>query len=655
MKPCNSSLFNNNESLYLNNKYPLCPKLFLSLPLGTIKPAGWLKRQLITMKNGMCGQLDILYSSVLGDRNGWLGGDGDVWERGPYWLDGLVPLAYILDDQELIKKIQPWIEWSINNQQVNGYFGPIPQITEPIPEPGLQRDRAQDWWPKMVMLKVFQQYYTATNDNRVIELMLKYFRYQLNSLPSTPLGYYSWWGAQRGGDNLLIVYWLYNLTGHKFLLELGELIHKQVFDWTDTFLHSNSLATDYKFHGVNLAQGIKEPVIYYQQKPEKKYIDAVRKALFDIRNYQGQAQGMFGADEQTRGNDPVQGSELCSAVELMYSLESMMVITGDVSMMDHLEKIAYNALPAQITNDYNARQYYQQANQVMVTRGQRNFVTSHSGTDLCFGLLSGFPCCTTNMHQGWPKFIQNLWFGTEDCGLAALVYGSSEVTVKVANGEEIRMKEQTNYPFDEKIRFTCRCKKDLVFPFYLRIPEWCERAIIMLNGEIYLEEKGNQILKINRKWKDNDVIELILPMNIAISRWFNNSIAVERGPLLYALRIEEDWKDIKNEDAFGDYKEVRPLSPWNYGVCARMLEDQKANFEVIIKNEITNNPWNLLNAPVQIITKGKIIPEWKIYNETAGPLPYSNIQYLKEEPEVDLILVPYGCTTLRISQFPVVS
>jgi uncharacterized protein len=192
MKPCNSSLFNNNESLYLNNKYPLCPKLFLSLPLGTIKPAGWLKRQLITMKNGMCGQLDILYSSVLGDRNGWLGGDGDVWERGPYWLDGLVPLAYILDDQELIKKIQPWIEWSINNQQVNGYFGPIPQITEPIPEPGLQRDRAQDWWPKMVMLKVFQQYYTATNDNRVIELMLKYFRYQLNSLPSTPLGYYSW-------------------------------------------------------------------------------------------------------------------------------------------------------------------------------------------------------------------------------------------------------------------------------------------------------------------------------------------------------------------------------------------------------------------------------------------------------------------------------
>ena len=177
----------------------------------------------------------------------------------------------------------------------------------------------------------------------------------------------------------------------------------------------------------------------------------------------------------------------------------------------------------------------------------------------------------------------------------------------------------------------------------------------MLNGEIYLEEKGNQILKINRKWKDNDVIELILPMNIAISRWFNNSIAVERGPLLYALRIEEDWKDIKNEDAFGDYKEVRPLSAWNYGVCARMLEDLKANFEVIIKNEITNNPWNLLNAPVQIITKGKIIPEWKIYNETAGPLPYSNIQYLKDEPEVDLILVPYGCTTLRISQFPVVS
>ena len=142
-------------------------------------------------------------------------------------------------------------------------------VIEPAPEPGLQRDRAKDWWPKMVMLKVLQQYHDATKDKRVIDLMLKYSRYQLKTLPVTPLGHYSWWGAQRGGDNLQVVYWLYNITGEKFLLELAEIIHKQSFDWTNSFLHTEDIATPYKFHTVNLAQGIKEPLIYYQQHPEQ--------------------------------------------------------------------------------------------------------------------------------------------------------------------------------------------------------------------------------------------------------------------------------------------------------------------------------------------------------------------------------------------------
>ncbi len=642
------------KNIYLQNRYPLTPKPYIELPLGAIKPKGWLLTQLKKMKNGMAGQLDQLYPSVLGKRNGWLGGDGDVWERGPYWLDGVVPLAYILDDKELKDKAQTWIEWSLNHQMSDGYFGPIPPEKEPTPEPGLQRDRARDWWPKMVMLKVLQQYYNATGDQRVIDLMLKYSRYQLKTLPVTPLGHYSWWGAQRGGDNLLVVHWLYNLTGEKFLLDLATMIHRQSFDWTGTFLYTDQLQSEYKFHGVNLAQGIKEPVIYYQQDPNPKYVDAVQKAFQNIRDFQGQAQGMYGADELTRGNDPVQGSELCSATELMYSLENMMAITGDVSMMDHLEKIAYNALPTQIDDDYMNRQYYQQANQVMVTRHHRNFVTAYDGTDQCFGLLTGFPCCTTNMHQGWPKFAQSLWFATEDKGLAALVFGASEVTAKVADGTEVKFIEETSYPFNDKIKFTYKSKKQVLFPLHLRIPKWCHQAIISINGEKWMEPKGGQIAKINRKWKDGDVVELILPMTVSVSRWFNNSVAVDRGPLVYALKIEEEWKDIKGTDRYGSYKEVRPLSPWNYGLAESVLKNVDSAFQVSINNSIADYPWNVTNAPVKIKTKGKLIPEWKLYNETAGPLPYSTINYLKTEPEVDITLIPYGCTTLRISQFPVV-
>jgi DUF1680 family protein len=539
------------KNLYLQNRSPLSSKPYIELPLGAIKPKGWLLTQLKTMKTGMAGQLDKLYPTVLGKRNGWLGGDGDVWERGPYWLDGLVPLAYILDDQELKEKAQTWIEWSLTHQMSDGYFGPIPPEKEPSPEPGLQRNRAQDWWPKMVMLKVLQQYYNATGDKRVIDLMLKYARYQLKTLPVTPLGYYSWWGSQRGGDNLLVVHWLYNLTGERFLLDLANIIHKQSYDWTGTFLYSDLLQSEYKFHGVNLAQGIKEPVIYYQQDHEQKYVDAVKKAFQNIRDFQGQAQGMYGADELTRGNDPVQGSELCSATELMYSLENMMAITADVSMMDHLEKIAYNALPTQIDDEYMNRQYYQQANQVMVTRHNRNFVTAYDGTDQCYGLLTGYPCCTTNMHQGWPKFVQSLWFATEDNGLAALVFGASEVNAKVADGTEVKFIEETSYPFKDEINFTYKGKKQVLFPLHLRIPSWCNEATVTINGEKWTATKGGQIIKINRKWKDGDIVSLTLPMQVTTSRWFNNSVAVDRGPLVYALKIEEDWKNVNGTDRYG--------------------------------------------------------------------------------------------------------
>ncbi len=649
-----SPIGDTSKNLYLQNRYPLLAKPYIALPLGSIKPRGWLFKQLTDMKNGMCGRLDELYPQVMGKRNGWLGGDGDVWERGPYWLDGLVPLAYILDDKELKAKAQHWIEWSLQNQQSDGYFGPVSPAIEPAPEPGLQRDRAKDWWPKMVMLKVLQQYHDATKDKRVIDLMLKYSRYQLKTLPVTPLGHYSWWGAQRGGDNLQVVYWLYNITGEQFLLELAEIIHKQSFDWTNSFLHTEDIATPYKFHTVNLAQGIKEPLIYYQQHPEQKYKDAVSEAFKDIRKYLGQAQGMYGADEMTRGNDPVHGSELCSSVEMMYSLESMISVTGDVSMMDHLEKIAFNALPTQIEDDYMGRQYYQQANQVMITRHNRNFVTAYDGTDQCFGILTGFPCCTSNMHQGWPKFVQNLWLATEDYGLAALVYSASEVKAKVADGTEVRFIEETNYPFDNNIKFTLTSPKQLIFPLHLRIPAWCKKAVIKVNGETWAEPDGNQVVNVNRKWKDRDVVELILPMEVFTSRWFNNSLAVERGPLVYALRVDEEWKNVKGTDKYGDYREVRPGTPWNYGILEEMLKDPTTSFKVYIKDKSLGYPWNIINAPIELKAKAKRIPEWQTYNETAGPLPYSTIQYLKNEPEETITLIPYGCTTLRISQFPVI-
>lgn len=628
----------------------------MELPLGAVRPEGWLKDQLYKMKDGMTGHLDELYPEVMGSRNGWLGGNGDVWERGPYWIDGLVPLAYILDDEALKAKVQPWIEWTLQSQTDDGYFGPS---EDHEPETGLQRTNSKDWWPKMVVLKFMKQYYEATQDERVIPFMTNYFKYQLQELPETPLNNWTRWGQFRGGDNLMIVYWLYNITGDEFLLKLGDIITEQTTDWTNSFADGNMLNSLFSVHCVNLAQGMKQPLIRYQATKDTMHIDAVNKAYTDLKRAHGWPNGLYGADELLHYGNPTHGSELCTAVELMFSLEKMIEITGNVSWADWLERIAFNALPAQVTDNFDARQYYQQLNQVEVSNHPRNFVTSYNGTDQLFGLLTGYPCCTSNLHQGWPKFTKHLWYASDDNGLAALVYSPNTVTAKVGTGVTVSIQEKTNYPFEEEITFELNIIDDVEkveFPIHLRIPEWCESATIKINNEVWSQSEGNQLVKINREWESGDIVELILPMHVNISRWYEGSAAVERGPLLYALRMEENWTKVESDNPrYGKwYYEVHSNTPWNY--CLKEESIKKENISdhfQVIKKGMNGFPWNVQNAPIQIKTKGKRMKEWQLYNGSAGPQPFSVQYQIEMMPEEEIILIPYGCTTLRITEFPV--
>ena len=657
-----------NESLdavsgnYRNNRQPLLQKEYIELPLGAIKAEGWMQEQLLRMKNGMTGNLDRIYEPVMGSRNGWLGGDGDVWERGPYWIDGLLPLAYILNDEELIAKVKPWVEKTLASQKPNGYFGPD---TDRAPEPGLQRDNAHDWWPKMVMLKVLQQYYSATEDARVLDFFTNYFKYQLTELPKTPLGHWTYWGEQRGGDNLMMVYWLYNITGDAFLLDLGELIHRQTFNWTDIFLNQDHLSRQHSLHCVNLGQGFKEPVVYYQQNKDPKQIEAVESAVRQIHNTIGLPTGLWGGDELLRFGKPTAGSELCTAVEMMYSLEEILEITGDVQWADYLERVAYNALPTQITDDYSARQYFQQFNQVEVSREWREFSTPHEDTDVVFGVLTGYPCCTSNLHQGWPKFVQNLWYATADNGVAALVYAPSNVTAKVANGIEVRIQEQTTYPFDETIRFNISFAdsktKEAFFPFHVRIPAWCGQPVLKVNGKpVEADAYPGQIARVNRAWKDGDVLTLELPMQVAISRWYDNGAVVERGPLLYALKMDEKWEKKKVEPEkvreYGEwYYEVTSDTPWNYALSSSSFAPEKIQTEYVVEkaSQIADYPWNVENAPITIKTKARRLNNWTVVRGSAGPIAFFTEQGDDMGETETIELIPYGCTTLRIAEFPV--
>ena len=246
---------------YLFNRAPLEEVSYAELPLGAIRPEGWLKEQLKRQADGLTGHLDEIYPEVMGPDNAWLGGEGDAWERGPYWIDGLLPLAYQLDDAALKEKAQVWVEAMLASQREDGFFGPSEDRSD---VPGLQRGNAQDWWPRMVALKVLKQYYMATGDERIPEMMGNYFRYQATTLPHKRLDHWTDWGKWRGGDNLMMVYWLYNLKGDRILPSLGEWIHQQTAPWTGYFLDGFIFREPEDVHGVNLAHGLKEPIVHNQ-------------------------------------------------------------------------------------------------------------------------------------------------------------------------------------------------------------------------------------------------------------------------------------------------------------------------------------------------------------------------------------------------------
>ena len=623
---------------------------FRELPLGSIKAEGWLLQQLQRQATGLTGHLDEVYPEVMGPSNAWLGGDGDAWERGPYWIDGLLPLAYILDDATLKEKALKWVEAILASQQENGYFGPAEDHPYVY---GLQRGKSHDWWPKMVALKIVQQYYSATGDARVIEFLTKYFRYQLETLPDKPLDFWSSWGMERGADNLEVVLWLHGITGEEWLLELADLIHSQTRDWASLFREGDFFRPQGDIHTVNLAQGFKAPVVWWTYSNWDGDLLAPRHAMEVMRNTIGFPTGLWAGDEQVQFGAPTRGSELCAAVEMMFSLEEMLRLSGESIWADHLERIAYNALPTQVNDDYTAKQYYQQVNQVACTRENRQFSTPHYGTDTMFGTLNGYPCCVSNMHQGWPKFTQNLWYATEDRGLAAMLYAPCSVKATVAGGIPVTITETTDYPFRErvtmKIKFTGGIKRTQ-FPLTLRVPSWSKGGVVNINGMKQEIRPGAGVFKINRVWSSGDVITIDFNADVETELWYGGAWTIVRGPLVYALRMDENWtwKPFDGEDRwFGPGAwEVTSTTPWNY--CLMRDSFKAEDCSVTLSDSVAAYPWNLENAPVTITVPARELPDWKVPDSVA----FWTEEGYDVGPEVRIQLIPYGCTTLRIAEFP---
>ena len=623
---------------YIKNRAPLSETPFIALPVGSVQAEGWLLKQLQLQKDGLTGHAETLYNSNndLGAGCDWLGGTGDSWERAPYYAKGLVALAYTLDDQALKAKAQKWVDWSLDNQQRSGYFGPA---------------NNNDWWARMPMLYAIRDYYEATGDERVIPFFTKYFQYQNSMIESQQL---SSWGKSRAGDNIEIIFWLYNRTGDDFLLALADKLHNQAYPWTNIFTNNlfNHFAGDFQpKHNVNVPQALKMPAIYSQ----KSHLQEDRNAYFAGREHllhdHGQPNGMESGSEMVCGRSSMTGLELCSVVEQMQSSETVQMILGDASIGDQLEKVAFNALPGGLTSDIKGLQYYQQANQVISKLGYTGFAQNYDNGYVP-GPYSGYGCCRFDFHMGWPYFVKTMWAATADNGLAVMAYGPSRVTAYVADNVEVSIREMTNYPFGEQLTFTLTTAASVAFPLKFRIPAWCDAPEIKVNGVSQNNVVPGEFYTIDRTWHNNDVVAIHFQMSLIVNEEVNNSVSIQRGPLVFSLKINETWSP--RNDYGNDFREneVLPASAWNYALV--IDKNNPAASIQVVESAMPENPYIQGTTPIKLLVSARKLSSWQYAHNgrLAIDPPYSPVETQSREEQVTL--VPYGAETLRATCLPYV-
>lgn len=647
--------------------------VFTQLNLKEIFPEGWYRDQLLVQRNGLSGHIEEIWED-LGPNSGWLGGSGESWERGPYYLDGLVPLAYLLRDKELQEKAQKWIEWILSSQTEDGFFGPFSN---------------NDWWPRIVALKAIIQYHSATDDERVLPFMDRFFKYHYKHLDNRP---FEMWGTPRGFEELLPIFYLYSFTEDNYLIELAEKVLDHSYDWGAIFNEFPYTETTHKYlnkqlfilvkrltvfmnaikdkrrprppkvktkeqikkdndsknmhlfhetHSVNIAMAFKMPIMEYLLTGNHDNLKIARNGIETLMKYHGLTNNVFSGDEHLNGHSPTVGAELCLVAEFMFSLETMFCATGDSKYADMLEQVAYNAWPATFLQDMTAHQYVQQVNQIEVSKRKRGWYDGFNESNL-FGLEPNYGCCAANMHQGWPKLSGSILMKHED-GIATGIYAPCKVRIGV-----IEIREITKYPFDGEVELHVEKieneQKSIELPIWLRIPGWCNNYSVYINDKKESCTTEDGYVKIHRIFKEGDFISLKMELMLRYSDTGRGSASINYGALLMALPIDGEKKKLRGEEPFADW-EIFPESEWRYAVVKDQFPQSK-----IHHNEIGQHPFGDENPAVYAYLDMAQAPQWKYNKGDAGEIP-NTFKITKEDMDLKK-LVPFGCTRLRIAEFP---
>lgn len=652
---------------YPNNKAPLTETKYIKLPLGAVKPTGWLYDQLNVQANGLTGHLNDVWE--IAHTSAWKGDIGQnvlpecCFPRFvPRWLEGLVPLAYQLQDKRLI---------ALSNQ----YMGYLMTVEDPA-----RVTPSVVAWSHLG--RVLQGYYEATGDERAVKLCRRILNYAYNvkDVKSNVIV-----APARQGMLLGFGWWGYNKTGDKNILSIiDSTTSRNVEDWKNYFVHFSDIDVtakegypvkryDMGRHGVDVAQALQYPVSYSLNGKDRSYVRSVFQGMENLDRYDGQVAGRFSADEYLAGLRPTQGTELCTVTEMIYSLEKDFEAVGDVAFQDRIERLVFNALPGACTGDMWAHQYDQQANQVLVSDDTSRLWHDNNSTANIFGFTPHYSCCLSNLHSPFPRYVENMWMATNDNGLISASYGPCQVKAKVGNNTDATITEVTNYPFSDSISFTIGVSGPSRFPIYFRVPGWAENTLIKAGSKTFNPAKG-AVFKLEQEWHNGDKVVIQFKPKLIIETRFNNAISVSRGALDFVLRIKESFSKINIKmdrplqpsfpTGVANWK-IEPASPWNYGLAAD-IRSPEYSIEFHTPGKLPfarkGEPVFLAGAkdfvtwqddvPVVIKMKGRLVDNWTMDGGNAGDIPLK--PHAQAGKDVVIELIPYGCTRLRISEFPLI-
>ncbi len=592
-----------------------------------IKPGGWLRRQLEIQARGLSGNLDKVWPDVRD--SAWVGGRAEGWERVPYWLDGFIPLAYLLEDEDMISRAKRYIDAMIACQRPSGWICPC--ADEDIP--------TYDSWAVQLISKVLTVYYQCSRDERIPDVLCRVLKNYYDLLSDGTIKLFCW-GKSRWFETFIALDFLRSRYNEAWIGELGRILKEQGADYPASAERWKKPLSKAPFdtHIVNIAMMLKYEALSHDILGEE-YRDIAEEMLDILKNFNGTPVGLFTGDEHLSGLSPIQGTELCSVAEQMYSYEWLYAVTGDSKWAERLEVVAFNALPATITDDMWAHQYDQLSNQIAAYRFPSKPIFGTNGRSaMLFGLEPNYGCCTANFNQAWPKFALSAFMHNKNRIVSAVPLPSS------LKSESANVELVTNYPFENSFEYRVEAKEDT--ELVIRIPSFAKSLKVNGESRVYTAE-----LTFAVKAGEREIINIEYETSPELFDRPHDLKSVRCGSLVFSLPVkytanmqEYERDGVERKFPYCDY-EFFPASDWNYAFAS-------CKFELEARG-VGEYPFSSERPPVVLKTKMKKIP-WGLeegYEFVCAKLPHSRDPISEEE---DIELYPYGCAKLRMTEMPLI-